>query len=130
MNDRTASVNGERMNLSVWIAQGFLFVAFGVLGAMKVTMSIPALTDILTWPAALPVWLVRLIGAAELAGAVGILVPAFTGILPWLTRWAAFGLAAVMGFALGYHLMLFQGMMLLPRLLLGGLAVYVGVRRM
>lgn len=130
MDDRTLSVSREPVSLTVWIAQGFLFVAFGVLGAMQLTMTIPALTDILTWPSALPVWLVRLIGAAEIAGAIGILVPAITGIQPWLTRWAAFGLAAIMGFALGYHLMLFQGMMMLPSLVLGGIAVYVGVRRM
>jgi len=38
---------------------------------------------------------VRMIGALEVAGAVGVVVPWATGILPLLTPLAAIGLAAV-----------------------------------
>jgi hypothetical protein len=39
---------------------------------------------------------VRLIGALEVLGAVGLVAPAATGILPWLTPLAALGLAGLM----------------------------------
>jgi hypothetical protein len=48
--------------------------------------------------------LVRFIGMAELAGAVGLVLPALTRIRPALTAWAAAGLAAVMASAVVFHL--------------------------
>jgi uncharacterized membrane protein YphA (DoxX/SURF4 family) len=39
---------------------------------------------------------VRLIGAAEVLGAIGVVLPALTGILPWLTPLAALGLVLTM----------------------------------
>jgi putative oxidoreductase len=130
MNETTVPVAGERIGVTVWIAQVFLFFAFGILGTMKLAMDMEELARVMVWPGAVPSWLVRLIGVAELAGALGVLVPALTRIAPWLTRWAAFGLSALMGCALGYHLMLFQGLMLVPSLVLLVIAAYVGVRRM
>lgn len=130
MTDNAVPVGGGRIGVTVWISQIFLCLAFGILGSMKLIMEHEELARIMIWPGDLPHWLVRLIGVAELAGAVGVVVPALTGISPWLTRWAAFGLSALMGCALGYHLMLFQGLMLIPSLVLLVIAAYVGVRRM
>lgn len=44
------------------------------------------------------------IGVAELLGAVGLILPAATRILPWLTPLAAAGLSIVMGSAAIFHL--------------------------
>ena len=41
------------------------------------------------WPAALPEWAVRTIGSLEIAGALGLILPALTRILPKLTPIAA-----------------------------------------
>lgn len=120
----------KRQNTLVWVAQLVLFAAFLTAGFMKLTMPIEELARIMTWPGAVSPWLVRFIGAAEVAGALGVLLPQVTGIKPILVSYAAFGLMIVMIAALGYHLMLFQGMMLLPNIGLGLLAAYVGVRRM
>jgi putative oxidoreductase len=49
--------------------------------------------------------LVTFIGIAELAGALGLILPALTNILPVLTTWAAVGLATIMVLATGFHLM-------------------------
>src|SRR4051812_27918825 len=46
----------------------------------------------------------RIIGILEILGAIGLIVPAATGILPWLTPLAATGLAIIMGLAAIYHL--------------------------
>ena len=48
--------------------------------------------------------LVTFIGIAELAGAIGLILPALTGIFPVLTTWAAVGLATIMVLATGFHL--------------------------
>ena len=48
--------------------------------------------------------LVTFIGIAELAGGIGLIVPALTRIFPVLTTWAAVGLATIMFLATGFHL--------------------------
>ena len=46
----------------------------------------------------------RIIGVLEILGAIGLIVPAATGVLPWLTPLAALGLAGIMALAAIYHL--------------------------
>lgn len=115
----------KNLNTLLWVMQGFLFLAFGTTGLMKLTMPIDKLTAIMTWPGNVPEFLVRGIGAAELAGAMGVFLPALMRMQPWITSYAAMGLATVMICAVGYHLMLFQGMMLIPSIVLGAIAGYV-----
>lgn len=130
MNEQAVPLFDARTGRTVWVVQVVLIIAFAVLGLMKLIMSIESLTNLMIWPGQVAPWLVRFNGAAELLGALGLFLPALTAIAPWLMRWAAFGLAAVMVLALGYNLMLFQGVMLLPNLALLVMALYVGVRRM
>lgn len=47
--------------------------------------------------------LVRCIGTAELVGAIGLILPVLTGMVPWLTIAAASGLAVVMVSAAVFH---------------------------
>lgn len=115
----------KNLNALLWLMQGFLFLAFGTAGLMKLTMPIDRLTAIMTWPGSVPEFLVRAIGAAEVAGAMGVFLPALMRMQPWITSYAAMGLATVMICALGYHLMLFQGKMLIPTIVLGVMAGYV-----
>ena len=50
-----------------------------------------------------PRWFVTFIGLAELLAGVGLIGPAATHILPWLTPLAALGLVAIMAGATGIH---------------------------
>jgi hypothetical protein len=122
---KTEASHTKTLNTVLWGMQAFLFVAFGALGLMKLTMPIEELARIMTWPAAVPEWLVRAIGGAELAGAMGVFLPALVRMQAWITPYAAMGLATVMICAVGYHLMLFKGAMLLPSIALGVIAGYV-----
>ena len=115
----------KKLNGVLWIMQGFLFRAFGAAGIMKLTMPVDRLTELLTWPGAVPEFLVRGVGAAEVAGAMGVFLPALVRMQAWITPYAAMGLATVMICAVGYHLMLFQGAMLIPSIALGVVAGYV-----
>jgi len=47
---------------------------------------------------------VRFIGASELAGALGLVLPAATRVKPLLTPLAALGLVTVMLLAIAFHL--------------------------
>lgn len=46
---------------------------------------------------------IRLIGISELLGALGLTLPWWTGIAPWLTPLAALGFAVIMVLAFGVH---------------------------
>src|SRR5258708_1770624 len=91
------------LNISLWIAQGLLALAFGAAGIMKVSMPIADLGAKMAWVLELPN-LVRFIGAAELAGAFGLLLPSVTRVKPWLTPLAGAGLVVVMILAVAFHL--------------------------
>jgi uncharacterized membrane protein YphA (DoxX/SURF4 family) len=55
------------------------------------------------WVNAVPRGLVTFVGIVEILGAVGLILPALTGILPVLTPLAAVGLVIVMLLASGFH---------------------------
>jgi uncharacterized membrane protein YphA (DoxX/SURF4 family) len=114
---------GRVVSVALWIAQLLLAAIFGSAGVMKTTQTIDYLADFLTWPGEIPPWLVRFIGAAELAGALALVFPAITRIRPVLTPLAACGLALIMVFAMAYNLA--HGRWEIVNVLLGGLAVFV-----
>ena len=92
------------MNTALWIAQILLALAFLMAGTMKATQPIDKLQERMTWIESLnPRTLVRGIGAVEFLGALGLILPALTGILPWLTPLAAAGLIVTMIGALTLH---------------------------
>ena len=79
------------MNIVLWIAQGLLAVMYLMAGAMKTFMT-PRAKTTLTWARDRSDGFVRFIGTSELLGALGLILPLVTGILPWLTVLAAVGL--------------------------------------
>jgi putative oxidoreductase len=68
---------------------------------------------------------VRFIGAAELLGGLGLILPAATGVKPVLTPLAGVGLAMLMLLAMIFHISRGKlGAVAMP-LALGGLAAFV-----
>jgi hypothetical protein len=55
-------------------------------------------------PTSLTYGVITLLGIAELAGAAGIVLPMALGVAPWLTVWAAAGLAVIMLSATVFHI--------------------------
>ena len=114
------------LNLFLWIAQIGLAGLFGFAGVIKTIRPIPDLAKMLVWPGDVPAWLVRFIGVAEFAGALGIVLPQLAGILPWLTPLAALGFVAVQVIAIGFHAVRGELKMALPiNLLLLALSAFV-----
>ncbi|MFC5824559.1 DoxX family protein [Nonomuraea insulae] len=91
------------MNVFLWILQAVLAAMFAMAGVMKSTQPKEKLEPRLPWAADFSAGTVRLIGIVELAGALGLILPAATGIAPILTPLAASGLAIVMVLAALTH---------------------------
>jgi uncharacterized membrane protein YphA (DoxX/SURF4 family) len=84
------------MSIALWVAQGLLAVAFLAAGAMKLRQPKEKLAKNMAWVEDFSQPAVRTIGALEVLGAIGIVVPALTGIVPSLTPLAALGLVLTM----------------------------------
>ncbi len=84
------------MNVVVWIVQILLAVAFGAAALTKLTQPKEKLRARMAWVDDYSENAIKTIAGLELLGAIGLVLPAATGILPWLTPLAAVGLALVM----------------------------------
>ena len=84
------------MGIALWVVQVLLAAAFLVSGATKLSQPKEKLVKSMAWVEDFSQPRVRIIGALEVLGAIGILLPALTGILPWLTPLAALGLVLTM----------------------------------
>ncbi len=91
------------MNTALWIAQVLLAIVFFATGCMKAFMPMDRLSKMLDWVENAPAPAVRFIGIAEVLGAFGLVLPALTGIMPWLTPLAAVGCGLVMIGASVFH---------------------------
>lgn len=81
-----------RFNRTLWVMQGLLAALFLFAGGSKLVLPLEAMAG----PIAFPGWFLRFIGVAEVAGAVGLILPALLSIAPFLTPLAAIGLVAIM----------------------------------
>ena len=91
------------MNVFLWVLQIVLAGMFAMAGIMKSAQPKDKLRGRLPWVEDFSAGTVRFIGIVELLGAIGLVVPAATGILPVLTPLAATGLAIVMVLAMNTH---------------------------
>lgn len=112
-------------NIGLWVAQILLFLVYGLAGFMKTTQPIPDLAAMMVWPGIVPEVMVRFIGLAELAGALGLILPMLTKIQPRLTILAALGLTVLQVFAIIWHFSFAEFAALPVNAVLIGLSVFV-----
>jgi uncharacterized membrane protein YphA (DoxX/SURF4 family) len=117
------------MGIALWVAQVLLAVAFLGAGATKLSQTKKKLAKNMAWVEDFSQPTVRLIGALEVLGAIGIVLPALTGLLPWLTPLAALGLVLLMAGAVYTHLRREEGSAVIPPAVLLLLAALVAVGR-
>lgn len=91
------------MNIVLWVIQVVLAVFFGAAGLGKVLQPKDKLAARMAWVEDFSPASIRLIGVLEVLGAVGLILPGVTGILPILTPLAAVGLALTMAGAAYTH---------------------------
>jgi hypothetical protein len=92
------------MNIVLWIAQAVLAAIMVAASARKLLLPPARLAEEMSRTKNAPPALVKLLGLAELAGAVGLILPRLTGIAPVLTPIAAAGLSLILVGALATKL--------------------------
>ncbi len=83
------------MVVAYWILAGLLALFYLYSGGIKAVRSRGALRPMMGWVDSMPFGLVRTIGVLEVLGAIALILPPLTGILPWLALVAAIGLVVV-----------------------------------
>lgn len=94
------------MNIVLWIVQALAALVFLGAGGTKISQPLDKLAKNMSWVNEFGTVQVRLIGAAEILGALGLILPGVTGILPILTPIAAVGLVILMLGAVYTHIRL------------------------
>jgi len=118
------------MNILIWIITALLAAIFAMAGIMKLTRSKEQLVNSgLGWAADYPPAAIRLIAAAELLAALGLILPALFGIAEILVPLAATGLAIIMIGAIITHARRHETQMIIINLILLAAAVFVAVMR-
>ena len=88
------------MNVVLWIIQVLLALAFAAHGWLFLA---PPPEIKVQMDANLPQWFQLFMGVAEVAAAIGLILPGLTRVMPFLVTWAAVGIAIIMVSATGYH---------------------------
>lgn len=87
----------------LWVVQAVLAGIFIMSGAIKLLLPMDQLAPKNPWVTQVPEWLTPLIGIAELAGGLGLILPSVLRIEPRLSVYAAFSLSLVMLLAIAFH---------------------------
>lgn len=84
----------------------------------------------MTWVERVPGWLLYVVGVSELAGGIGMILPAAARIVPRLTGVTAACLVLVMVLAAGEHVMADELGPIVTNGVLGGMAAFVAWGRL
>jgi len=82
--------------IAYWIVAGLAALVFLAAGLMKLAQPKEKLKASLPWTEDFSATAIKLIGLAEVLGAIGLIVPMLTGILPILSPIAGIALAVLM----------------------------------
>ena len=115
------------MTYALWIVQGLLALLFLFAGGMKLVLLLEKLAGSIPMP--LPGFFLKFIGAAEVLGALGLILPGLLRIRPGLTPLAAAGLVIIMTGATVVTLAGGDVVMALIPLMVGLLAAFVAYGR-
>jgi uncharacterized membrane protein len=113
------------MNIALNIAQWLLAGVFTLAGGVKLLVPREKLQERMHWAESWPRGRIKLLGLAEVLGAIGLVVPGTTGIAPALTPLAALCLSILMVGAIQTHRRL--GEHVLPAVIVGALCLLVAV---
>lgn len=119
-------------NVVLWVLQGLVFLAFVGAGYGHITgYERMATQPKMSWVTAVGQDRLRIIGVLEVLGAIGVVLPGITGVLPWLVPIAAASLALLMAFAAIFHLRRSgEGTNTVTNVVLGVLALSVAIGRL
>ncbi|MBO8191774.1 DoxX family protein [Streptomyces oryzae] len=114
------------MRITVWIISALLALVFLAAGGLKIVGSA---ADLEAMGEGIPTALFRVAGVAEVLGALGLILPAATRVLPRLTPLAASGLTLTMVGATVANLAIGAYAVVPQTLLFGALSAFVAWAR-
>lgn len=118
------------MNIALWIIAAVLAAAFAAAGSMKIAQPKAKLAESgMGWAEDYSDGQVKAIGVVEVLGAIGLILPAATGIAPILTPLAATGLVITMVLAAVVHARRGENSNIPVNVVLAALAAFVAVMR-
>ncbi|HYC83864.1 MAG TPA: DoxX family protein [Chryseosolibacter sp.] len=92
------------MNIALWVAQIILAGIFSVVGFIKMSTPMVNLARRVPWIAEFSGTTVFLIGCAETAASLGLILPSMLKFMPKLTVLASYCLCIMMIVAAGFHI--------------------------
>ncbi|MFD3947531.1 DoxX family protein [Streptomyces sp. NPDC058579] len=92
------------MNIAYWIVAGLLALFYLYAGTLKMIRSRDQLRPMMAWVDRMPLPAVRALGAVEILGAAGLILPPLTGIALPLAMAAAGGFVLLQAGAIAVHL--------------------------
>ena len=92
------------MEIAYWIVAGLLGLFYLYAGGKKIVQSKEQLAPMMGWVDTVPMPAVRAIGAVEVLGVAGLVLPPLTGVAPALALVAALGFLVLQVLATGLHL--------------------------
>ncbi|WP_326778262.1 DoxX family protein [Streptomyces sp. NBC_01445] len=92
------------MNIAYWIVAGLLALFYFYAGTLKVLRSRDQLRPMMAWVDRIPLPALRALGAVEILGATGLILPKLTGIAPSLATATAIGFVLLQTGAIAVHL--------------------------
>lgn len=113
------------MNTVLWVCQILLALVMGMAGWLKVSRPKSDMEPRMTWVQDYPQSTIRVIGLLELAAAVGLVLPAASGLVPVLTPLAAGGVALLMVLAMLVHARRRESQFLIVNAIVLALAVFI-----
>jgi len=117
------------MNVALWVVAGLLAAVYLGAGLAKLTRPKESLAPAMGFVEDYSAGAVKAIGAVEVLGALGLVLPQATGIAPVLTPVAAVGLAIVQLGAIRVHVRRGERQQLPVNVVLLVLALFVAVGR-
>jgi hypothetical protein len=116
------------MKVAYWIIAGLLALLYLYSGGIKIMRSKDQLRPMMGWIDSVPLRLVRTIGALEVLGALGLILPPLIGKAEFFTLTAAVGLVLLQVGAIALHLRRGEGKLIgfnVALLALAGVAIWL-----
>ncbi|MBV9227861.1 MAG: DoxX family protein [Chloroflexi bacterium] len=113
------------MNITLWIIQALVAILFLIVGYLKAFQPLDTLAKSFKWIPSFPPSFVRFLGICEILGAIGIVLPPLTHILPWLAIAAAVGFILAAGGGAIVHIARREYAVIVPNIILVILSAFV-----
>lgn len=116
---------GRGLRISLWVVQVVLALFFLMAGGNHGLRPIAEAAKSSPWITDIPEALARFIGIAEIAGGMGLVLPAATRIKPSLTPLAAVGCGIIMALAIPFHIVRGESNVIAMHVIVAGLCAFV-----